>query len=502
MDDRVHRSKVVLGHIDIKSLVAAIAVIIATTAISASIGNRFYATEKEVLQQQGELNAKESAMEYDRQLLTHVNIVTLAGYAVDNMLTSRTGNMAIERYLTQQTSYIIDTLDPSTTGLYGWIGEEYLDGAGWVPDEDYVPTERPWYTETLTSAREITFITPYLDAQTNTVMMSVTDMLSDGKSVLAMDVSLEPIQQIIEEVASATEGSQAFILNENGYVVAHSDKSQLGKNYLEETDGLGSAVAHKILADGQSQFEIKADEGDFSVYVDGLEGGWYSVSLINADVWYRPLLRTIVVFTAILVVVEGFIAFFFLYMNAKNRALKQLHTRIDQEEKRGEELQILSETDRMTGLYDRVNGEKKVDELLARGTTGMLLELDIDNFKSINDTYGHQTGDIVIIAVADVLRKTFRSDDITIRLGGDEFCAFAVGIVEQGMAEAIVRRLFSRLEGLEIPELEGNKVNVSIGAVLYDGKGSPVFADLYAAVDSAMYASKKVPGNSLTFGSL
>ena len=66
-------------------------------------------------------------------------------------------------------------------------------------------------------------------------------MLSDGKSVLAMDVSLEPIQQIIEEVASATEGGQAFILNENGYVVAHSDKSQLGKNYLEETDGLGRA---------------------------------------------------------------------------------------------------------------------------------------------------------------------------------------------------------------------------------------------------------------------
>ena len=44
----------------------------------------------------------------------------------------------------RNTLYIIASLDPSTTGIYGWINEEYLDGAGWVPDEDYVATERPW----------------------------------------------------------------------------------------------------------------------------------------------------------------------------------------------------------------------------------------------------------------------------------------------------------------------------------------------------------------------
>ena len=59
-----------------------------------------------------------------------------------------------------------------------------------------------------------------------------------------------------------------------------------------------------------------------------------------------------------------------------------------------------------------------LDELLSIKSTGMFLELDIDHFKKINDTYGHQAGDQVILAVADALRSTFRSNDITIRLAG------------------------------------------------------------------------------------
>ncbi len=179
-------------------------------------------------------------MEYDRCLLTRVNIVTLVGRTVENMLASGSSNEKIEAYLTDQTNNIIATLDPSTTGLYGWINREYLDGAGWVPEADYVPTERPWYTQTMASDQEITFVEPYLDLQTNTIMMTITDLMKDGESVLAMDVSLDPIQKIVEDVASSTEGSHAFVLDKEGMVVAHSDITQLGRNYLSETDTIGN----------------------------------------------------------------------------------------------------------------------------------------------------------------------------------------------------------------------------------------------------------------------
>ena len=499
MRDQDQKSNKAAIRIGIRSLVVAFVVITLVGVAAVYVGQRFYATEKEVLQQQCELNAKESAREYDRCLLTRANIVTVVGYAVDTMMKSGKDNHAILEYLTDETNYIVATLDPSTTGIYGLINGEYLDGSGWVPDADYDPTERPWYLQTLQSDREITFIDPYLDMQTGTVMMTVTDLLSDEKSVIAMDVSLEPIQRIIEEVSSSTEGSQAFVLDANGIVVAHSDKSQLGVNYLTDKDSLGHSIADRILVNGQMKFDLETEDGNFSVYVDTLEGGWYSISLINSDIWYQPLQRTVILIGVGLALIVAFLTFVFLRLNAKNLALQRLHTRIDQEERRGKELQALSETDRMTGLYDRVNGERKINELLADDVEGVFLELDIDNFKSINDTYGHQVGDKVILAVAEALHSTFRSNDITMRMGGDEFGAFAVGITKRQMAEAIIHRLFQHLESLEIPELGDRKVSTSVGAMLFNGENATFFADLYAAVDPAMYTSKGISGNSLTF---
>ncbi|MBR0514212.1 MAG: diguanylate cyclase [Clostridia bacterium] len=499
MKERFYRIGNALKHIGIRSLVLALVVLLITAGLATFVGIRISATEWDAVQSQGKLNAREAAIEYDRCLLTRVNIVTLVGHQVEHMLQSGTANDAIEEYLSEQTHNIIATLDPSTTGLYGWINREYLDGAGWVPDADYVPVERPWYVETMASDQEITFIEPYLDMQTNTVMMTVTDLMSDGESVVAMDVSLEPIQKIIEQVASGTEGSQAFVLDLNGTVVAHSDVEQLGRNYLNEPDSLGGAVAQKILRDRQMQFDLKVPEGFYSVYVDKLEGGWYSVSMINADIWYRPLRRAMIIFFVILSLVVIFLVSVFLRLSAKNLALQRLHTRIRQEETRRKELKALSETDRMTGLYDRVNGERQVEELLAENGIGMFVELDIDDFKAINDTYGHQAGDRAIQFVADSLRSTFRTNDVLIRLGGDEFGVFAIGVTTREMGDALIHRLFRQLSNNNIPELSGKKISISVGAVIHSGEKASSFGDLYAAADSAMYHSKKRSGNSLTF---
>ena len=502
MKNLLRKLRNTLKYIGPRSIVIALIVFLLTAGIAVYTGRHLLDTEKAVLIQRGELNAKEAAMEYDRCLLTRVNIVTLVGRTVENMFALGSDNEKIKAYLTEQTNNIVATLDPSTTGLYGWINREYLDGAGWVPDADYVPTERPWYTETLESKHEITFVKPYLDMQTNTIMMTVSDLMNDGESVLAMDVSLDPIQKIVEEVSAATEDSHAFVMNDSGIVVAHSDKSQLGRDYLTETESLGGAIARKILVDGQMKFDIQTAEGNYSVYVDKLEGDWFSISLINADIWYRPLTRAIVIFCVILGLIVFFLAFFFLKMYAKNRALQRAQMRIHLEESRGEKWKALSETDRMTALFDRVSGERMVDELLKSGNTGMFIEIDIDRFKSINDTYGHQTGDQVIQAVADALRTTFRSNDVMIRLGGDEFGIYAVGIIDRNMGRAIISRLFEKIQHLQVPGLPQGKISVSAGAVIHTEADAASFAELYAGADKAMYRSKKIRGNSLSFGKI
>ena len=502
MDGRIKRLKRILSHIGARSLALALAVFLIAVGTAVYIGSRLYASEKEVLQHWGALNAQEAAMEYNRYLITRMNIVTVVGCNVENLLAEGAGAEKTGKYLTIETENVIETLDPDTTGLYGWFDGTYIDGSGWVPDADYVATERPWYTATKTSDRKITFVEPYLDAQTNTIMMTVSELLSDGQSVLAMDVSLKPIQQIIEQIASATEGSQAFVLDAGGTVVAHSDESQLGIEYLDEPNSLGGVVARKLLIDGQTQFDLKTPEGDYSVYGNELEGGWYSVSLIDSDVWYRPLEKTMILFAVILILLVAFLVFVFLRLHEKNLTLEMLHTRIDQEALRVDRLQALSETDRMTGLYDRVSGEKKVSQLLSSNVGGMFLELDIDHFKEINDTCGHQVGDLVIRGVADALRSNFRTSDISMRLGGDEFGAFAVGIVEREMGEHIIDRLFQRIDRLEIPELNGREICISVGAVLWNAETKTTFDALYTSADSAMYASKMESGHSLTFGDI
>ena len=480
-------------------VVAALLVIIFTTSLVVLTGIKIHSMQRDILKMNGKLNTHEATMEYNRYLITRVDIVTITGCTVESLLDNKTDNGKILQYLTEETEDVVATIDPGSTGLYGYINGEYLDGSGWVPEDDYVPTERPWYRQTINSDEEITLVDPYLDAQTNTVMMTVARLLNDKKSVLAMDVSLAPIQKRVEEVSASTEGGQAFLLDAHGVVVAHSDRSQIGKNYMYDTETLGGVIAHRVLDEGQMQFEVDADGGNYVVYVDRLEGGWYSISLINSDVWHRPLHRVIILFSIIIALVLLLINISFLELLGKNIALQDLRIRVDEEEKRGDELKALSETDRMTGLHDRVSGKAKVDDILSSGSKGMFVELDIDHFKEINDTYGHQTGDQVILAVTGAISKAFRTNDVTMRMGGDEFGIFAVGIGSRELGEDIINRLFHRIERLEIPEMKGKKVCISAGAVLSSDAKDPTFDELYRLADEAMYESKKVKGSSLRF---
>lgn len=107
---------------------------------------------------------------------------------------------------------------------------------------------------------------------------------------------------------------------------------------------------------------------------------------------------------------------------------------IEEEKKRENRLIYLSQTDLMTGLYNRGSGEKIISDLLKEKTGGLLCLLDCDKFKVINDTYGHATGDKVIIAIAENLRKSCRENDVILRLGGDEFAIFMPGMLKKASA--------------------------------------------------------------------
>lgn len=172
---------------------------------------------------------------------------------------------------------------------------------------------------------------------------------------------------------------------------------------------------------------------------------------------------------------------------------------ITDKKKLEDELLVLSETDVLTGISNRRSGEAKIEELIANGEKGMFCLLDIDKFKSINDNYGHTIGDKALIAVADCLKRSFRSSDITMRLGGDEFASFAIGIGSEAQGSECINRFFAEVKKINIPEIGKDGISVSLGAVLFDGVNDAEFDKIYAMADSAMYICKNDCGNHFGF---
>ena len=159
-------------------------------------------------------------------------------------------------------------------------------------------------------------------------------------------------------------------------------------------------------------------------------------------------------------------------------------------------LKELSETDLMTGIRNRGSGEMQIRDKIACGREGILCVFDCDNFKRINDTYGHAAGDKVLIAIAGKMGSVSRRGDIVFRLGGDEFAMYLTGIRNERDAEHFFNRFFDAVRTIEVPELQGYPISVSLGAVFYR-KGEAVdFDTLYQKADEMLYQCKKISGFS------
>lgn len=167
--------------------------------------------------------------------------------------------------------------------------------------------------------------------------------------------------------------------------------------------------------------------------------------------------------------------------------------------KERENLEILASTDIMTGILNRGSGERRVTDAMANDKAGMLCIMDVDRFKDINDNLGHSVGDKVIRGIADVLKTTFRDEDIIFRLGGDEYAVYVMHLTDKEAGKAVMDRVFKKIAGLDIPELKDREVCVSAGAAFYTEGKKRSFEDIYKLADSGVYESKKVKGSKLIF---
>jgi len=157
-------------------------------------------------------------------------------------------------------------------------------------------------------------------------------------------------------------------------------------------------------------------------------------------------------------------------------------------------LYALSTRDELTGLYNRRGFFMLVEQQLKMANRGKsdihIFYADMDNLKEINDTHGHQEGDLAIVEIAAILRETFRESDIIARVGGDEFVAVPVGTTGETV-NIITDRINRNIELSNSEKARPYRLSLSFGIVDYS-PDSPVSIDeLLSQGDKLMYQQKQ-----------
>ncbi|PLR79161.1 GGDEF domain-containing protein [Bacillus sp. V3-13] len=156
-----------------------------------------------------------------------------------------------------------------------------------------------------------------------------------------------------------------------------------------------------------------------------------------------------------------------------------------------EELEKMVVTDHLTKLYSRNYLNEKMDMSIEKDGQGTFILIDIDNFKSINDTYGHQIGDEVIIQVASIINAHIRSTDIGSRWGGEELAIYLPNVpLEAGVV--IAERLVEKVAANTSPQ-----ITISCGVSHWNSEKSDTSNNLFKRADRALYLAKGTGKNKV-----
>ena len=303
----------------IRNIVITVLVIVFFAGIILMYYGMLYKETRDNIIKTGEMTAKESADHIDQYLSTNIDSIKLAAYTLDEMITEGRSDADIQDYLVGQSTALKNAVIGNSAGLYGYINGRFFSGTNWVPPEGYVATERPWYTRPMEYPGIITIMDPYVDAQSGNVMIALGKTLCDGVSVISVDVSLDEIQKRTEDAVTSGNSDIEMLVNESGVVVAHSEITEIGKNYNEEKGTLGAEIVGSLKEAGDYYFDLDYEGLNYIVYVAEIQNGWVCISAKDSTLVFDSLN------TILFITISVVIAIILIMSIIMTRSNKYLH---------------------------------------------------------------------------------------------------------------------------------------------------------------------------------
>lgn len=436
-------------------------------------------------------------------------------------------------YLKELDSEMLDIEGDTFDGLYMYYKGRYL--YSWdtpysqYEDTGYVATERPWYIDAAKGAGKIVFTPPYMSYANHYILSTISQLQPDGETVFAYDIKMGDIQNLASS-QNVYEGEQMLLFDNNGTVIGSTNTDYLGGSLYatcEETEAALKATQAaaegvegeqrekldeqiqsasvfnsfrrnfdrgltKLLNHEKTTLNIRIGNKNYCGYFQ--RGDLYhmillvpSLSMMKATtpVWLIPLL----LLELLLIYAAGRIS-----KEQKNRELRTAYVELGQMQKRLELALSVAQKeaaiDDLTGMMNFKSFRESVShclETMEQGDNGILIMLDGDHFKSINDNYGHQIGDEVIKLSAQMVIGRIRTIDLASRLHGDEFSIFVSNTDDYSVAKRIVEDINHSL-ALEAVRRNMPSITLSAGAVIAH-RGDSYLA-LAKQADAALYQAK------------
>lgn len=315
--------------------------------------------------------------------------------------------------------------------------------------------------------------------------------------VLGGSYNVEGFSSILLDDIYDDEG-QCMISDADGTVIFLNERSDasgtgelmFGSNGKAEfLEGSFDGLKEDFLEQKEGCVKIKLDNRICYLAYKPLEiNGWmisYTVSVEKAKESYSFILQFEVVLSVVLAV--GILLILFDTWRISSKEQKHL--------------MISASTDALTGVSNKKHTEEEVNlwlEEAPEGSMQVFFMLDFDDFKSINDVYGHRIGDEALREMGRLLKQDFRQGDIVGRIGGDEFAALMKDVNDIEVIKYRAKRICAHLQEVRLKDAPDCRLKCSIG-ISYAPKDGNSYVELYEHADEALYKAKESGKNGFVF---